>query len=645
MSRPDQKPAYKPQKLKNSLIFDEFDIPGMVTAARARARQRPHDPLAIDDVREIQIFLMYFGQLLEADSAKRLQRLLNTSKLAVRENLPQGSGTHPQAPDDDGNQLTGRDIADGCAAGERQWPDVAAAILDSFALGDAERQSVLTGDDDAIPALIRDQNALSARDESVQADGRADSARESDLLFAEWGGEYLALLEGGPTALERGAASTALAVARIRWARRSMRTLARWKAGRQLPYGLLPLYVHEAVPLIEAAVQVGLQSKASWLEQAPELGWPTEARMVMLRAAVEHAFEVWRVKCKPLREMAGASLRLPIEAAYASLDDEPLLILGASGTGKELMAQAVHKLSTRRESEMRTINLGTLSGSLAVSQLFGHVKGAYTGANSERRGLFHEANGSTLFLDELDKAPREVHAMLLRVLLDGKVQRLGDDGPGQPVDVRVIAATSAPITQLHGNGLILPDLAFRFQKRINLPTLTERTDGDWQALWSSLTLKAAEKFEIDERRRKAFGTIGLRSVRKLRGRPGGWPGNVRELENLAHEYVKCNRYRLLTRFPLDQFVDLLVPDEHGGPGPWPEAALAHGEQMLTADMGLDAVVRDYREKLVDLVIARHRKDAAPKVLGMTLVAFKKMMTRAKSARAAAPHSGQEGEQR
>ncbi len=630
MSPSNSRPETKPKKLQNSMIVEAFDVQGMVKAARARASHPPQKPLALEEVREIHIFFLYFGQLLEADNARPFRLDFGAVQLPTIETPSQSVETGGQAEGDEEDSLTIQEVKDLCAEGERQWPAVAAAILANFALDTTERSEVLIEHEALVPELIRDSKNGQVRGVS----DRDKSPHEHAAPVTEWGSQYLMLLAGGPIGLERSAATIALANARSRWAQWSMKTLARWEAGKQLPYGLLLLHEHESTARIAAAVDAGLQWKALSLARTPELGWSMEGRMVVLRAAVEHAFDSWRTECPPLREMASASFHLPIAAAYASLDDESLLILGPSGTGKELMAKAVHALSTRRESILLCVNLASLPDSLAATELFGHLKGAFTGANTVRKGLWREADGGTLFLDEIDKASRDVQAMLLRVLMDGMVRAVGESGSGTKVDVRVIAATSAPITQLHGNDYILPDLAFRFQQRINLPALTERSDRDWQALWSSLTQKAARKFEIDEPRSRTFGTIAPESLDKLRRRPGGWPGNIRELEDFALEYVKCNRYRVSGRLPLDKFIDLSVPGNDSGAGLWPDAALAHGERMLTAGVGLDAVVRDYRETLVKDVIVRHGKDAAPKVLGMKLDAFKKMLTRAKSARTA-----------
>ncbi|MGE5545347.1 MAG: sigma-54 interaction domain-containing protein [Solirubrobacterales bacterium] len=211
-------------------------------------------------------------------------------------------------------------------------------------------------------------------------------------------------------------------------------------------------------------------------------------------------------------------LRRILERVAAT--DAPVLITGESGTGKELAAAAIHRGSARAAHPFVAINCAALPDSLIASELFGHEKGAFTGADQRRIGRIQAAEGGTLFLDEVGDLPLELQAHLLRFLQEGTIDRLGGHKP-IPVDVRVVAATNLPLRRAVAEGRFRQDLFFRLNVlSVEVPPLRER-GGDVERLAEHfLTRFAAESSRPV--RGLAEGALAL-----IRRHP--WPGNVREL--------------------------------------------------------------------------------------------------------------------
>jgi transcriptional regulator with GAF, ATPase, and Fis domain len=209
-------------------------------------------------------------------------------------------------------------------------------------------------------------------------------------------------------------------------------------------------------------------------------------------------------------------LDLVDRAAATSL---PVVIVGESGTGKELVARALHEHGPRKASAFVAINCSAVPEPLLESELFGHVRGAFTGADRDRRGLFEVADGGTLLLDEIAETSAAMQAKLLRVLQDGAFRRVGDTRTRQ-VNVRVIAATQRPLAELVGAGTFREDLRYRLEViAIAVPALRER-DGDLPLLVEHMFARLASG------RPPQLTRAAVRALGQHR-----WPGNVRELEN------------------------------------------------------------------------------------------------------------------
>jgi two-component system nitrogen regulation response regulator GlnG len=202
-----------------------------------------------------------------------------------------------------------------------------------------------------------------------------------------------------------------------------------------------------------------------------------------------------------------------------------VLINGESGTGKELVARALHRHSPRRDGPFVAINTAAIPRDLLESELFGHEKGAFTGANSLRRGRFEEAAAGTLFLDEIGDMPAELQTRLLRVLSDGQFYRVGGHQPIR-ANVRVITATHQNLEQRVKDGLFREDLFHRLNViRLRLPPLRERRE-DIPTLTRHFLANSAQQLGVEPKR------ISEGALKFLQGL--AWPGNVRQLENLCH---------------------------------------------------------------------------------------------------------------
>jgi len=258
-----------------------------------------------------------------------------------------------------------------------------------------------------------------------------------------------------------------------------------------------------------------------------------------------------------------------------------VLILGESGTGKELVARAIHQNGSRRDAPFVAVNCGAIPENLLESELFGHVRGAFTDAAADRAGLFEEAHGGTLFLDEIGEMPHPLQVKLLRVLQEGEVRRVGAQRP-RKVDVRVISATSRHLEREVAEGRFREDLFFRLNVfGITLPPLRERLE--------DVPLLAAHFLE---KHGAALGKPGVRlspeALRLLMGY--GWPGNVRELENCIERGIILSDGKVVTPDAL--------PDGIRGGGQR-ETTLYHGDDQLSIKKAEERLEREFIRRALD----------------------------------------------
>lgn len=216
----------------------------------------------------------------------------------------------------------------------------------------------------------------------------------------------------------------------------------------------------------------------------------------------------------------------------AAQSDAPVVILGESGTGKELVAKCIHDLDPNPKRPFVKVNCAALTESLLESELFGHVKGAYTGAFKNRQGRFELANGGDIFLDEIGDIPLSIQIKLLRVLDEKIIERVGDSTP-LPIKVRIISATNRNLVELVGKGMFRDDLYFRINVvPIAIPPLRERPE--------DISLLADAFIErIRLKTGKPIHYISKNALEALRHY--SWPGNVRELKGaLEYAFVTCH---------------------------------------------------------------------------------------------------------
>ncbi len=270
-------------------------------------------------------------------------------------------------------------------------------------------------------------------------------------------------------------------------------------------------------------------------------------KLVELKAVLERFAEQrkltqrYRAAKQRLRKLEGTTELVGRSAAMETVrrliarvapTDSTVLILGETGTGKELVARSIHEQSPRAEMPLVTINCGALPEHLIESELFGHRKGAFTGAEEHRPGLFEVAHGGTLFLDEIGELPKPMQAKLLRVLESGEVRRIGDT-KAFTCDVRIVAATHRDLPTMVADGEFREDLWYRINTfELRLPPLRERRE-DIPLLADYLARRLRPRIESQA----LFTDAALEQLCRH-----DWPGNVRELANvIEYAWILCDR--------------------------------------------------------------------------------------------------------
>jgi DNA-binding NtrC family response regulator len=294
-----------------------------------------------------------------------------------------------------------------------------------------------------------------------------------------------------------------------------------------------PVVVITAHGSIEAAVEAMKEGAYDFL---PKPFDPQHLDLVVRKALDRRSLlEANRVLRDTLKaqtsEILGASQVIreaTVVARKAAAANSTVLLLGESGTGKEVFAHAIHRWSDRRERPLIVVNCVALSEHLLESELFGHEKGAFTGAYQAKKGKFELAHGGTVFLDEIGDMPPGLQAKLLRVLQDHNFERVGGTKPIR-ADIRVIAATNRDLDQATKEGRFREDLFYRLNVvRITLPPLRERKE-DLRVLVPHLVTKFAA-----ETKKRVRG-VSTEAMARLQGHD--WPGNVRELANVIERAV------------------------------------------------------------------------------------------------------------
>ena len=374
------------------------------------------------------------------------------------------------------------------------------------------------------------------------------------------------------------------------------------------PWGLLTLDSLRPGSFTDQDIEI-LEAFASLA--AATVGAALRIRRLEKLAETEHqqAECYRRAAGQPRRELLGQS------AAYRQLvkdielvgpSELTVLITGETGVGKELVAQALHAASGRSDRPLVSLNCAALPDTLVESELFGHVRGAFTGAVSERQGKFELADGGTLFLDEVGELPLGVQAKLLRVLQSGQLQRLGSDREHH-VDVRLIVATNRDLAAEVRAGRMRADIYHRLSVYpLKVPPLRER--GRDILLLSGFFLE-------ENRSRLGLGTLRLDAAAQDALLAYDWPGNVRELEHLIGRSVlkalgrQPHRPRILTLSP----ADLGLSEPAAIAGAWEDAA-APGAPPPTASslaaLGLRKTVESIERQLIAQCLERHHDNWA-----------------------------------
>lgn len=261
-----------------------------------------------------------------------------------------------------------------------------------------------------------------------------------------------------------------------------------------------------------------------------------------------------------------------VRAAAAS--EATVLLLGESGTGKELIARSIHYNSLRSANPMMAVNCSALSELLLESELFGHVKGAYTGAIRDRTGRFEEADGGTVFLDEIGEIDPYIQVKLLRVLQEREVERVGDSRK-RPIDIRVIAATNADLGEKVRAGRFREDLYYRLKVfPITLPPLRQRKE--------DIPLLARHFISVQNRNTgKNIQGVRESALRLMMDYP--WPGNVRELENAIEHAFVLRPAGMIDTVDLPVEIRRQTPDVQGGASAFSPSVFQREKMHLTPE--------------------------------------------------------------
>ncbi len=359
----------------------------------------------------------------------------------------------------------------------------------------------------------------------------------------------------------------------------------------------LPVVVMTGYGTIELAVEAMRRGARDFIQKP----WDNERLLAVLRTQLELATALrtsrrltaenalLRGERAPALVARSRTMQQLLElAAKVAPSDAPILITGENGTGKSLLAEVIHRGSRRSGGPFLTLNAGGLAEGVLESELFGHVKGAFTDARQDRAGRFELAEGGTLFLDEIGNAPAGLQTRLLRVLETGEFERVGASRT-QRADVRLLSATNADLEAAVAAGRFRQDLRFRLNTvELHLPPLRERRE-DITPLAEHFLARHAAKYH------RTFDGFDPEALQALQRHP--WPGNVRELGHAVERAV------LIAPGPRLRAADLL---------------LAQGREAAAEDLSLEEMETLFIRK----ALARHGSaTAAAEALGLSRSAF------------------------
>lgn len=289
-------------------------------------------------------------------------------------------------------------------------------------------------------------------------------------------------------------------------------------------------------------------------------------------------------------------LNLAIEnAVKAAPTNLSILVTGESGVGKDIFARLIHEKSDRSQKRLVAVNCGAIPEGTIESELFGHVKGSFTGADRDRKGYFKEADGGTIFLDEVGELPLTVQVKLLRVLQNGEIIPVGESKP-QKVDVRVVAATNTNVEEAVRAGRFRPDLYYRLnQMAINIPPLRER-QADIPMLFSRFAADIAVESGM-----RAIVLADEDACQYLMQHP--WYGNVRELRTITQRIAWLEPERIITREILQKYLPPTAADTLpvpvGATGVGYASGISDRELLLKA-LSMGQMITELREEIFDL---------------------------------------------
>ncbi|MEC6908917.1 nitrogen regulation protein NR(I) [Photobacterium piscicola] len=384
----------------------------------------------------------------------------------------------------------------------------------------------------------------------------------------------------------------------------------------QQDYATLPVIIMTAHSDLDAAVNAYQRGAFEYLPKPFDI----DEAVTLVERALSHSQEQKRqqqptIEPKQVPEIIGeAPAMQEVFRAIGRLSRSSISVLinGESGTGKELVAHALHRHSPRSNNAFIALNMAAIPKDLIESELFGHEKGAFTGANSVRQGRFEQANDGTLFLDEIGDMPLDIQTRLLRVLADGQFYRVGGHAPVK-VNVRIIAATHQHLEQLVAAGDFREDLFHRLNViRVHLPSLKDRRQ-DIPQLAHHFLQRAADELSVE------IKSLHPQTAEKLTQLP--WPGNVRQLENICRwlTVMASGNEILPADLPPEISETTIAPTANTEPQNWHQSleqwaqhALQQGETDLLAE-----ALPQFEKILLETALQHthgHKQEAA-KLLG------------------------------